>query len=151
MWTEITSSVSALGAALCKRRNRSRMKRRAPSPSARVIDSQSVEIAESGRPPGYDASKKVKGRRRHIITDTIGLLVGAERQKPSRGPMPNHLPRENVVHEPAIACPAPPLGERVQMSVPALETAIEPVRPWPYHSIANQVGECEFPARILPF
>jgi hypothetical protein len=54
------------------------MKRRAPSPSARVIDRQSVEIAESGRPPGYDAGKKVKGRRRHIITDTIGLLVGAE-------------------------------------------------------------------------
>ncbi len=45
------------------------------------------------------------------------------------------IPRENVVHEPAITCPAPPLGERVQMWVSALETAIEPVRPWPYHSI----------------
>src|SRR5713101_1683518 len=33
---------------------------------------------ESGGPRGYDAAKKVKGRKRHIVTDTCGLLVGAE-------------------------------------------------------------------------
>src|SRR6266568_6078022 len=51
---------------------------REASPSAGVIDSQSVKTTEAGGPRGYDASKKIKGRKRHIVTDTCGLLVGAE-------------------------------------------------------------------------
>ena len=50
---------------------------RATSPSAGVIDSQSVKTTEAGGPRGYDAAKKIKGRKRHILTDTSGLLIAA--------------------------------------------------------------------------
>lgn len=45
---------------------------REASPSAAVIDSQSVKTTEAGGPRGYDAGKKVNGRKRHALVDTDG-------------------------------------------------------------------------------
>jgi transposase len=49
--------------------------RRAADPTAAILDSQSVKTSPQGGPKGYDAGKKVKGRKRHLITDTLGLLI----------------------------------------------------------------------------
>ena len=51
---------------------------REPQASAMIIDSQSAKSAEGGEKIGFDGGKLVKGRKRSLITDTIGLVVLAK-------------------------------------------------------------------------
>src|SRR2546421_5761222 len=48
---------------------------RQATPSAAMIDSQSVKTTERGGPHGYDGGKKLSRRKRHVLVDTLGLLL----------------------------------------------------------------------------
>ncbi len=48
---------------------------RDPQPSAAVLDSQSARSSEGGEAIGYDAGKRVRGRKRHLLVDTCGLVL----------------------------------------------------------------------------
>ena len=47
------------------------------TPTAAIVDSQSIRTAEGGEERGYDAGKKITGRKRHLAVDTLGLVLSA--------------------------------------------------------------------------
>ncbi len=52
-------------------------KRKKKAPTAAIIDSQSVKAARNSGVRGYDAGKKLAGRKRHLLVDTLGLVLAA--------------------------------------------------------------------------
>ncbi|WP_344149087.1 IS5 family transposase, partial [Streptomonospora arabica] len=48
---------------------------RACDPSAAILDAQSIKSSEGGAERGFDAGKRTTGRKRHLITDTLGLVL----------------------------------------------------------------------------
>ena len=84
-------------------------------PSAGVIDSQSVKTTESGGPRGFDAAKRVKGRKRHIVTEAW-VLIGsvrygrfAARRAGARGQHPRQSWRCAAAEIACIAQPVAPI------------------------------------------
>lgn len=67
IWEAINARLRAL--ARGKEGKRSR-------PTAAILDSQSVKSDPHGGNVGYDAAKRIKGRKRHLLVDTLGLLLG---------------------------------------------------------------------------
>ena len=49
---------------------------RKPTPSAGSVDSQSIKTSTHGKTKGYDGGKNINGRKRHLLVDTLGLIIG---------------------------------------------------------------------------
>jgi hypothetical protein len=56
-----------------------------PSQAEVIMDGQSVKTTERGGTRGFDGYKRVKGRKRHILVDTLGLMIASQHVRSTRG------------------------------------------------------------------
>lgn len=99
---------------------------RKPKTTLAIIDSQTVKTSESGGPRGYDGNKKMLGRKRNLIVDSIGLPIAH-----------THTPAN--VHD---SKPAPELIREAKRREPTIKTAIgdQAYRGRPLESAAAAAG-----------
>jgi putative transposase len=98
---------------------------RKPRPTAAIIDSQSAPTTQAGGPRGFDAGKRIHGRKRHIVTDTNGLLLAV------------HVHPANVQD----CHGAVPLLERVRRRFPKLRHVFAD-RIYPGHQLVAALSHC---------
>ena len=117
---------------------------REASPTSAVMDSQSVKTTESAGPKGFDAGKKIKGRKRHTLVDTDGRLLVAQAHPASVQDRDGAVPllkasRASFPFIEVVFADTAYAGERVANTT---RIVVEIVR-----KIANQVGFVLLPRR----
>ena len=108
---------------------------REASPSAAVIDSQSVKTTEAGGPSGYDAGKQINGRKRHAMVDTDGrgLKLQVHPASVQDRTAPSHCygrPARCILSSnvPSLIAPMPPNGWRTPQGSSSRSCANRPAR-----------------------
>jgi putative transposase len=132
---------------------------REQTPSVAAIDTQSVKTSEMGGPAGYDGNKKVNGRKRHIVVDTLGLLLAVavttanlddgthawrvlRRLDPGRFPRLRLVLGDNKYNNRALDRYLQASGAPYRVEVSSKPEGVEGFKPLPVRWVAEQAFAC---------